>query len=118
MKIAILDDWHDTLRGLPCFAKLSWHEVVVFTDHVQDDDELARRLADADVLVLIRERTTIGASLLDRLDRLLLISQRGVCPHSGMRRSSRHVAFRRISWIGQRMRSMVWTTGSPGFFPA
>ncbi len=21
MRVAILDDWHDTLRGLPCFRK-------------------------------------------------------------------------------------------------
>lgn len=81
MKIAILDDWHDTIRGLPCFAKLAGHDVSVFNDHVQDEDELVRRLADTEVLVLIRERTKIGASLLDRLDRLRLISQRSVYPH-------------------------------------
>jgi D-3-phosphoglycerate dehydrogenase len=27
MKVHILDDWFDTLRGLPCFAKLADHEV-------------------------------------------------------------------------------------------
>ena len=44
MKVAILDDWFDTLRTLPCFEKLEGHEVTVFTDHVQDIDELAERL--------------------------------------------------------------------------
>ena len=81
MKIAVLDDWHDTIRGLPCFAKLAGHEVTVFNDHVQDDDALAERLRDTEVLVLIRERTKIGAPLLARLDRLRLISQRSVYPH-------------------------------------
>ena len=81
MKIAILDDWHDTIRGLPCFAMLAGHDVSVFNDHVQDDDELARRLADTEALVLIRERTKIAAPLLERLDRLRLISQRSVYPH-------------------------------------
>ncbi|MDE2016448.1 MAG: D-2-hydroxyacid dehydrogenase family protein [Hyphomicrobiales bacterium] len=81
MRIAILDDWFDTLRGLPCFAKLAGHRVEVFTDHVEDDPELARRLADFDALVLIRERTTIRAALVDRLPRLRLISQRSVHPH-------------------------------------
>lgn len=81
MRVAILDDWHDTLRGLPCFRKLDGHEVTVFTDHVQDDDALARRLADTEALVLFRERTQIRAPLLDRLDRLRLISQRSVYPH-------------------------------------
>jgi len=81
MKIAILDDYFDTLRTLPCFAKLAGHDVTVWNDHVQDASELARRLADAQVLVLIRERTQIRAPLLERLPRLLLISQRSVYPH-------------------------------------
>jgi D-3-phosphoglycerate dehydrogenase / 2-oxoglutarate reductase len=81
MKIAILDDWFDTLRTLTCFEKLAGHEVTVFTDHVQDTDELAERLAGFDALVLIRERTTIGAPLLERLPGLRLISQRSVYPH-------------------------------------
>ncbi len=81
MKIAILDDYFDTLRTLPCFAKLAGHEVTVWNDHVQEVDALAVRLADAEVLVLIRERTKIRAPLLERLPRLRLISQRSVWPH-------------------------------------
>src|SRR5690242_2991813 len=81
MKIAILDDYHDTLRTLPCFEKLKGYEVTVWTDHVQDVDTLAERLKDAEALVLIRERTKIRAPLLDRLPRLKLISQRSVYPH-------------------------------------
>jgi len=38
-------------------------------------------LKDADVLVLIRERTKIEAALLERLPKLKLISQRSVYPH-------------------------------------
>lgn len=81
MKIAILDDVHDTLRGLDCFAKLAGHEVTVWTDHTDDIDTLAERLSDAEALVLIRERTKITAALLERLPRLRLISQRSVYPH-------------------------------------
>jgi D-3-phosphoglycerate dehydrogenase / 2-oxoglutarate reductase len=81
MKIAILDDWFDTLRRLPCFRKLEGFEVQVFNDHTDDVDELARRIADAEVLVLIRERTAIREPLLRRLPRLRLISQRSVYPH-------------------------------------
>jgi D-3-phosphoglycerate dehydrogenase len=81
MKISILDDYHDTLRTLDCFRKLSGHEVTIWNDHVQDVDALADRLRDTEVLVLIRERTEIRAPLLDRLDRLRLISQRSVYPH-------------------------------------
>jgi len=81
MKIAILDDYFDTLRTLPSFRKLDGHDVTVWTDHAQDIDTLARRLADTEALVLIRERTQIRAPLVDRLDKLRLISQRSVYPH-------------------------------------
>lgn len=81
MKVAILDDYHDTLRTLECFRKLDGHEVKVWTDHEQDTERLAARLADAEALVLIRERTKIRAPLLERLPRLRLISQRSVWPH-------------------------------------
>ena len=47
MKVSILDDYFDTLRTLDCFEKLDGHEVTVFTDHIQDVDQLADRLATA-----------------------------------------------------------------------
>jgi D-3-phosphoglycerate dehydrogenase len=81
MKVAILDDWFDTLRTLQCFERLEGHEVTVFTDHVQETDVLAERLQGFDALVLIRERTEIRAPLLERLPDLRLISQRSVYPH-------------------------------------
>jgi len=81
MKISILDDYHDTLRTLSCFGKLDGHDVTIWNDHVQDVDALAARLKDAEVLVLIRERTQIRAPLLERLPKLRLISQRSVYPH-------------------------------------
>lgn len=81
MKITILDDYFDTLRTLDCFKKLAGHDVTIWTDHVQDVDALAERLRDTEALVLIRERTQIRAPLLDRLEKLRLISQRSVYPH-------------------------------------
>jgi D-3-phosphoglycerate dehydrogenase len=57
MKVAILDDYFDTLRTLECFKRLAGHEVTVWNDHVQEADTLAVRLADAEAVVLIRERT-------------------------------------------------------------
>ena len=81
MKISILDDYFDTVRTLPSFAKLAGHDVTVWNDHVQDTDALAERLEDAEALVLIRERTKIRRPLLERLSKLKLISQRSVFPH-------------------------------------
>jgi D-3-phosphoglycerate dehydrogenase len=81
VNITILDDYFDTLRTLQCFQKLDGHTVEVWTDHVQETDALAERLQDTEALVLIRERTAIRAPLLERLDKLRLISQRSVYPH-------------------------------------
>ena len=81
MKVTILDDYFDTTRTLPCFTKLDGHDVTIWNDHVQDEDGLTARLAETEALVLIRERTKIAGSLLDRLPNLRLISQRSVWPH-------------------------------------
>jgi len=81
VKVAILDDYFDTLRTLECFERLAGHQVTVYTDHLQDTEALAARLQDAEALVLIRERTQIRAELLERLPKLRLISQRSVYPH-------------------------------------
>ena len=81
MKVAILDDYFDTVRTLACFKTLAGQDVTIFNDHVQDTDKLAGRLKDTEALVLIRERTKIRAPLLERLPKLRLISQRSVYPH-------------------------------------
>jgi D-3-phosphoglycerate dehydrogenase len=81
MKVHILDDWFDTLRGLPSFGRLAGHEVMVWTDHVTDERVLSHRLSEAEALVLFRERTPVTAGLLESLPNLRLISQRSVYPH-------------------------------------
>jgi D-3-phosphoglycerate dehydrogenase / 2-oxoglutarate reductase len=81
MKVSILDDYYDTLRTLPSFARLKGHDVTIWNDHVEDVDPLAERLRDTEALVLFRERTQIRTPLLERLPKLKLISQRSVYPH-------------------------------------
>ena len=81
MRLAILDDWFDTLRGLPCFSKLDGINVTVFSDHEPDIDRLAERLAPFDAITLFRERTAIPRALIERLPNLKLVSQRSVYPH-------------------------------------
>lgn len=77
MKIAILDDYQDAVRGLPCFAMLDGYDVRVFQHSARGLGQLAIRLAPYDALVLIRERTPIPAGLLAKLPNLKLISQTG-----------------------------------------
>jgi D-3-phosphoglycerate dehydrogenase len=81
VKISILDDYFDTVRTLECFSKLAGHEVTIWNDHIGAVDTLADRLADMEALVLIRERTEVRRTLLERLPHLRLISQRSVYPH-------------------------------------
>ena len=81
MNITILDDYQDTIRTLACFGKVAGHHVTVWNDHTKDVDALAERLRDTEALALIRERTPIRAPLLERLEKLRIISQVGVYPH-------------------------------------
>jgi D-3-phosphoglycerate dehydrogenase len=81
MNITILDDYQDTIRTLACFGKVAGHHVTVWKDHTKDVDVLAERLRDTEALALIRERTPIRAPLLERLDKLRIISQVGAYPH-------------------------------------
>ncbi len=90
MKVHILDDWFDTRRTLPCFKLLKDHDVTLWTDHEPDPERLAARVAEAEALVLFRERTAIGEELLSRLPNLRLISQRSVYPHIDVDACTRH----------------------------
>ncbi len=77
MKIAILDDYQDVVRGLKVFQLLDGYDVTVFNHTFETEEALALALAPFDALVLIRERTVITESLLARCPNLKLISQTG-----------------------------------------
>jgi D-3-phosphoglycerate dehydrogenase len=77
MNIVILDDYQDAVRKLQCASKLEPYPAKVFTNTVKGIGQLSVRLRDADVIVLIRERTHISRALVEKLPRLKLISQTG-----------------------------------------
>jgi D-3-phosphoglycerate dehydrogenase / 2-oxoglutarate reductase len=77
MNIIILDDYQDAVRKLPCAARLEPFNAKVFTNTVKGIGQLSVRLRDADVLVLIRERTHFPRALLEKLPKLKLIAQTG-----------------------------------------
>ena len=82
MNIIILDDYQDAVRKLRCASKLDPFNAKVFTNTVKGIGQLSVRLRDAEVLVLIRERTHFPRQLLEKLPRLKLIAQTGrVGPH-------------------------------------
>ena len=77
MNIIILDDYQDAVRKLKCAATLEQLNAKVFTNTVKGIGQLSIRLRDADVLVLIRERTAFPRQLLEKLPKLKLIAQTG-----------------------------------------
>jgi D-3-phosphoglycerate dehydrogenase len=77
MKIAILDDYQDRVRHLDCFKLLAGHDVKIFNHSARGIGQLAIRLASFDALILIHERTSLPAALLNKLPRLKLIAQTG-----------------------------------------
>ena len=77
MNIVILDDYQDVVRKLDCAAKLDDYPAKVYTNTVKGLGQLSVRLRDADVIVLIRERTHITRALVEKLPRLKLIAQTG-----------------------------------------
>ena len=78
MKIALLDDYQDVARSLAPWERLSACEVVVFRDHLDDEDAVVRRLADFDIVMVMRERTPLPARMLARLPKLKLIVTGGM----------------------------------------
>ena len=77
VNIIILDDYQDAVRKLKCASLLEHLNAKVFTNTVKGIGQLSVRLRDADVLVLIRERTQFPRQLLEKLPRLKLIAQTG-----------------------------------------
>jgi D-3-phosphoglycerate dehydrogenase / 2-oxoglutarate reductase len=82
VNIIILDDYQDAVRKLKCASVMEQLNAKVFTNTVKGIGQLSVRLRDAEVLVLIRERTQFPKQLIEKLPKLKLISQTGrVGPH-------------------------------------
>lgn len=82
MNIVILDDYQDAVRKLNCASKLDAYPAKVYTNTVKGIGQLSVRLKDADVIVLIRERTHLSRQIIEKLPKLKMISQTGrIGPH-------------------------------------
>lgn len=77
MKIVVIDDYQNAFKTLKCFAKLSGHEVTVYTDPETAIGKLAERLRDADAVVLTQQRSNFPRALIEKLPKLKLIGQTG-----------------------------------------
>ncbi|MEH0445529.1 MULTISPECIES: D-2-hydroxyacid dehydrogenase family protein [unclassified Streptomyces] len=78
-RCAVLDDFQNVAKSVADWSVPGEEaEVVAFTEHFGDEDELATALADFDCVVTLRERVAFPASLLDRLPRLRLLIASGM----------------------------------------
>ncbi len=78
MRIAVMDDWQGVARAAADWSAVEARaEVVVFGGNFADEDAAAAALADFDILLPMRERTVLGASLIARLPRLRMIALTG-----------------------------------------
>ncbi|CAI0767416.1 D-2-hydroxyacid dehydrogenase family protein [Serratia proteamaculans] len=83
LKCAILDDYQQVAFSMADWSALGDRvEVFSIGQHFSDEAELAVHLQDCDILVIMRERTPITATLLTRLPQLKLLIT------SGMRNAS------------------------------
>ena len=78
LKVLVPDDYGDRVRHLECARRFPEMEFNIVPGPVREKSELVRLLADADAMVLIRERTHVGPDLLDAAPRLKIISQLGL----------------------------------------
>lgn len=83
LKCAILDDYQQVALTMADWSAIAGRvEVFAMSQHFTDEVELAVHLQDCDMLVIMRERTPITATLLARLPKLKLLIT------SGMRNAS------------------------------
>jgi phosphoglycerate dehydrogenase-like enzyme len=101
MRVAVLDDYQNAARRLADWESLKpAAEVEVFGDHLDDREELVRRLEPFGAVVAMRERTPFPRALLERLPNLRLLVT------TGMRNASIDVAAataRRVQVCGTEM---------------
>jgi phosphoglycerate dehydrogenase-like enzyme len=79
VRVALLDDYQRVALSMADWKSLpAGTEVKAFEDHLADEEVLAARLADFDIIMALRERTPFPRSLLERLPKLKLLITAGM----------------------------------------
>ena len=78
MRVAVMDDWQGVARSAADWSAVEARaELTVFAEPFADEDAAVAALADFDILVPMRERTNLSASLIVRLPRLRMVALTG-----------------------------------------
>lgn len=79
LRCVVLDDFQNVATEVADWSPLADRvEVVSYDTHFTDEDALAAALADADIVVTLRERVPFPGSLISRLPRLKLLIASGM----------------------------------------
>ena len=79
LKVAVLDDYQHVALDFADWEKLSENiELKVFNEYIGDDTNLSEKLFDFDVLCLMRERTALPGTLINKLPNLKLVITSGM----------------------------------------
>jgi phosphoglycerate dehydrogenase-like enzyme len=77
-KVAVLDDWQGVARTSADWSPLQARaEVAFFPKAFDNEDDAARELAEFDIVLSMRERTPLPASLINRLPKLRMLGMTG-----------------------------------------
>ena len=75
IRIAVLDDYQDAALSLADWSPLDARATVtIFNDHLADSDAVIERLQAFDVVCVMRERTPMTRTIIERLPKLRLIA--------------------------------------------
>jgi phosphoglycerate dehydrogenase-like enzyme len=78
IRIAILDDYQNASLKMADWSPLTGRATItVFNDHLSDSEALVGRLLPFDVVCVMRERTPLPRSVIERLPQLKLIASTG-----------------------------------------
>jgi phosphoglycerate dehydrogenase-like enzyme len=78
MQVAILDDYQNVALSMADWSEVAARaDITVFTDHLADQDAVVQRLAPFDVVCVMRERTPLPRTIIERLPRLKMIASTG-----------------------------------------
>jgi phosphoglycerate dehydrogenase-like enzyme len=77
-RIAVLDDYQNVAISLADWSVLDARATVtVFNDHLADSDAVVERLQPFDIVCVMRERTPMTRTIIERLPKLRMISSTG-----------------------------------------
>ncbi len=79
LKVAVLDDYQNVTKKFGRWSELDGKiNLKIFNTYFDNSDELVKSISDFDVLCLMRERTVLSPSIIEKLPKLKLVITTGM----------------------------------------